>query len=226
VAQLRLRQLILASTKGKVLDRLRRAPQTVEQLASSLGVTGNAVRSHLIALERDGLIRRGDLLMGVRRPSHTYRLAPGAETMFCQAYVPFLDQLLNLMSDRMPQRLLDEMIRTVGRRLAPPPRAEPLAARVQAAAAFIEELGGITEVKTRRNGGVTFIIHGLSCPLEAVVRSHPGACAAIEGLVAEMTRASTREQCHRSADQLHCLIEVIPGPPERRDSPPRAGASR
>jgi predicted ArsR family transcriptional regulator len=161
-----------------------------------------------------------------RRRSHTYRLSPGAETIFCQAYVPFLDQLLHVLADTMSPGRLDDLIRTVGRRLAPSRGAEPLAARVHAAAAFLEDLGGITEVKTRPNGGVVYVIHGLSCPLEAVVRSHPGICVAIQGLVAQMTRAHAQEKCHRLADQLHCLIEVTARPPQRRSSPPPTAASR
>jgi predicted ArsR family transcriptional regulator len=82
----RLRDVFLASAKGRVLERLRRAPQTVDELASSLGVTRNAVRSHLIALERDGVVRLSGVRRGARRPSYTYRLAPGAETLFCQGY--------------------------------------------------------------------------------------------------------------------------------------------
>lgn len=221
-----LREIFLASAKGRVLERLRRAPQTVDELASSLGVTGNAVRSHLIALERDGLVRRGGVRRGARRPSHTYRLAPGAETLFCQAYIPFLDQLLHALAGRMSPREVDDVIRTVGRRLALPRASDSLAARVKAAAAFLDELGGITEVKTRNNGGVTFVIHGLSCPFDAVVRSHPGVCAAIESLVVEMTRAHAREQCHRAGDQPHCLIEVAADPSRRQVSRPRAIASR
>ena len=84
----RFQKLLLESPKGRVLDRLRHAPQTVEQLASSLGVTGNAVRSHLAALEGEGLIRRGDPRRTARRPSRTYRLAPGTETLFCQGGTP------------------------------------------------------------------------------------------------------------------------------------------
>jgi predicted ArsR family transcriptional regulator len=223
----RLKKLLLASTKGRVLDRLRRAPQTVEQLASSLGVTGNAVRLHLTALEREGLIQRGGLRRtGARRPSHTYRLAPGTETLFCQAYIPFLDQLLHVLAGAISARDLDRVIRTMGRRLAVPRGSGPLAARVAAAAAFLDELGGITEVKTRSNGGVTYLIHGLSCPIDAVVRSHPDMCAAVESLVAEMTRARAREHCHRAADQLHCLIEVTPGASRSRGPRPPNAAAR
>lgn len=222
----RFQKLLLESPKARVLDRLRQAPRTVEQLASSLGVTGNAVRSHLAALEREGLVRRGDPRRTARRPSHTYRLAPGAEAIFCQAYIPFLDQLLHLLAGALAPRELDGVMRKVGRRLAAPRLSAPLGARVAAAAAVLDGLGGITELETRGNGGVTYVIHGLSCPLEAVVRSHPAVCDAIESLVAEVTRARSRQMCHRVADQPHCLIEVTPAASKSRGSRSRAGASR
>jgi predicted ArsR family transcriptional regulator len=215
VPPVHLRDIFRASAKGRVLERLRRAAQTVDELASSLGVTGNAVRSHLSALERDGLVRRGEIRRGLRRPSYTYRLAAGAETLFCQAYIPFVDQLLQVLAGQIPTHELDALIRAAGRRMAQTRAPEPLPRRVQAAAAVMDELGGITEIKARRNGGVTFFIHGLSCPLDALVRSHHGVCAAMESLVAEITRAQARERCHRAGDQPHCLIEITPDVPRR-----------
>jgi predicted ArsR family transcriptional regulator len=218
-----LRDIFLASAKGRVLERLRRAPQTVDELASSLGVTGNAVRAHLSALERDGLVRRGGVRRGLRRPSHTYRLAAGTETLFCQGYVPFADQLLHVLAGKISSGQLEAVFRAAGRRMAGARASEPLPTRVKTAAAVMDELGGITEIKTRSNGGVTFAIHGLSCPLDALVRSHHGVCTAIESLVAEIARARAREHCHRAGDQPHCLIEITPGASKPRG--PRSSAT-
>ena len=47
-----------ASTRGQLLALLRRANRTVEELADTLNVSENAVRVHLTALERDGLVRQ------------------------------------------------------------------------------------------------------------------------------------------------------------------------
>jgi predicted ArsR family transcriptional regulator len=226
VTRSRFEKLLLASPRGRVLDRLRQAPQTVEQLASSLGVTGNAVRAHLAALEREGLVRRGDPRRTTRRPSRTYRLAPGVETLFCQAYIPYLDQLLRVLGGSLPSRELEAWVRAVGRRLAGPRASGPLSARVAAAAALLDEMGGVTEVKTRGNGGVTYVIHGSVCPLDAVVRSHPAVCDSIESLVAEVTRARSRQTCHRAGDQPHCLIEVASGSSKSRGSARQMGARR
>jgi predicted ArsR family transcriptional regulator len=210
VTRSRVQKLLLASSRLRVLDRLRHAPQTVAQLASGLGVTGNAVRSQLAALEREGLIRRGDPRRTTRRPSLTYRLAPGVETMFCQGYIPFLDELLHVLAGTLQPRKLNDAMRTVGRRLSVPQAPPSLAARVAAVAALLDDMGGVTEVKTRRNGGVTYVIHGTSCPFDAVARSHPSVCIAIESLVAAATGARSRQSCHRVADKAHCRIEVGP----------------
>jgi predicted ArsR family transcriptional regulator len=214
----RLKPLFLATTRGKVLDRLRRAPQTVDELARGLGLTGNAVRSHVAVLEQDGLVRRSGLRASARRPSHTYRLAAAVETLFCQAYVPFLDEFLRVLARKVPRPGLDAVVRSAGRQMAPVHATGPLAARVHEAAAFLEELGGITEVKRHDNGGTSFAIHGLSCPLGAVVRAHPVVCTAVESLVEEMTQARAHQRCQHTAGAPRCLIEVAP------DAPKRAGA--
>ena len=46
-----------ASTRGRVTTLLRQGDRTVEELAQALGLTDNAVRAHLVTLERDGLVR-------------------------------------------------------------------------------------------------------------------------------------------------------------------------
>ena len=43
------------STRGQLVALLRRGTLTVEEMAQSLGITDNAVRSHLTVLERDAL---------------------------------------------------------------------------------------------------------------------------------------------------------------------------
>ena len=49
------RARLMESTRGKILDLLRTKEQTVNELAAALGLTDNAVRAHLLSLERDGL---------------------------------------------------------------------------------------------------------------------------------------------------------------------------
>ena len=59
------------------------------EIASELGLTYNAVRLHLTALERDGLIRKAGLRRGETRPSTIYELVPGVDDALSRAYMPF-----------------------------------------------------------------------------------------------------------------------------------------
>ena len=70
----------LETTRGQIVALLRRGARTVEDLAKALGLTDNAIRAHLAALERDGLVRpdgsrRG---IGAGKPALVYGVPPEA----------------------------------------------------------------------------------------------------------------------------------------------------
>jgi predicted ArsR family transcriptional regulator len=64
---------------------LRHGDRTVEELAQALGLTDNAVRAHLVTLERDRLVRQTGLRRGTSRPAYAYSLTPAAERLFPKA---------------------------------------------------------------------------------------------------------------------------------------------
>ena len=72
----------LAGTRGRIIDLIRRSRPTATEIAEQLELTYNAVRVHLTALERDGLIRKAGVRRGETRPSTTYELAPESTTPY------------------------------------------------------------------------------------------------------------------------------------------------
>src|SRR5215218_2055443 len=64
----------------EVFDVLRRAPATVNEIADQLGLTHNAVRVHLRALEHEGLVRAGGRRHSGTRPAVVYEVVPRAMT--------------------------------------------------------------------------------------------------------------------------------------------------
>ena len=65
-------QRFFSTTRGRVVQLLRRASRTVEELARALELTDNAVRAHLATLERDGLCGRAGCGAGLTsRPTPT-----------------------------------------------------------------------------------------------------------------------------------------------------------
>src|SRR5215212_4771854 len=92
----------LASTRGRVVALLRRGRRTVDELAGDLDLTDNAVRAHLAALERDGLIRQTGTRRSGGKPAYAYDLTPDAERLFPKAYGPILCGLLDVLVERLP----------------------------------------------------------------------------------------------------------------------------
>ena len=199
-----------------MVDVLRRSPLTVNELAAKLEVTHNAVRSHLAALQREGLVRQAGLRRGGTRPAVVYALVPRAESVLSSAYIPFVAQLLAVLGEQMSGAELDALMQTVGRRLAAQwPRLQgDLPRRIGAAALLLEELGAQTELE-RIDG--TIVLRGFGCLLGEAVHGRPQVCLAVESLLANLIEAPVR-QCCELGEHPRCCFEIGAGPQRPRQT--------
>jgi predicted ArsR family transcriptional regulator len=200
------------AVRGRIIGLLRRGERSVEELASELGVTDNAVRAQLQALERHGVIHQSRVRREgtVGKPAVMYAIAPDAESLFSSAYAPVLKALLVSLEQRLDGPELDAVFRDAGRRLAEDigvaevSAPKQLEARVRAAAAILSALGAEMDVERASDG---YLLRGFACPLSDAVRAQPKVCRAVEELVAGVTGAQVRECCDRSG-QAKCRFEV------------------
>ncbi len=200
----------LASTRGQVVQLLRRGEATVGDLADRLELTNNGVRAHLATLERDGLVQQAGKRSGVRKPETLYALTPGAEQLFPKAYHLLLNQLVDVLSKRLSPDEIQELLREVGRSLAaglpPPDEQADLQQRAGAALEVLQSLGGLAEVHEVDG---QLIIRGFSCPLAAAVGRHPEICQLAEALLSEVVGAPVREACDRDGAP-RCVFSLGP----------------
>ena len=111
-------QWFFASTRGQIVLLLRRSSHTVDELTQALDLTHTAVRAHLAALERDGLVKQRSERRGSGKPSSVYDLTEASEYLFPKSYGLYLDQLLEVLSERTPTDEVESLLREVGRRIA------------------------------------------------------------------------------------------------------------
>jgi predicted ArsR family transcriptional regulator len=196
----------LRGTRGRIVDLLRRSALTANEIARALGLTHNAVRNHLAALQLDGLVREGGLRQSGTRPAVVYELVPRADSALSKAYIPFVAQLLRVLGERMSKAKLDDLMRTVGRRLAAewPRLRGDLRQRLEAASLLLEELGALTEIEERGRG---FVLRGYGCLLAEAVHGRPEVCRAMESLLAELLEVPVRECCERG-EHPRCCFEI------------------
>jgi predicted ArsR family transcriptional regulator len=200
----------LETTRGQIVGLLRKGAATVEELAKSLGLTDNAIRSHLATLERDGLIRQDGVRRGpgAGKPATIYEIHPDAEPLFSRAYAPVHGALLDELAEQIPDERRDDLMRAVGRRLAGAvgrPVSGELETRVDAAVALLNSLGGEAQAD-RREGAL--VIRGCGgCPLSAATTRRPELCRALESLLSEYVGAPVRECCDRG-ERPRCHFEI------------------
>lgn len=200
------------STRGQIVLLLRRGARTVEELATALDLTDNAVRHQLSTLERDGLARPAGVRRDgpARKPSVLYELPADAEPIFSRAYPPVLTTLVATLLDTLPRKRADQLLRDVGRRLASSAGGEAsgtLEQRVHAAAAVLTALGGDVEV-IREDGAMH--IRGSGCPLSVTVSCHPQLCQALETMLAEIVGSHASQRCdHRGRPRCGFTIESV-----------------
>jgi predicted ArsR family transcriptional regulator len=193
---MRWKDRLLGSTRGRIIALLRRGGRTVNELADGVQLTDNAVRTHLAALERDGLVAFAGVRRGVGKPAHLYELTPEAEALFPRAYGVVLRTVLDVVRRTHSPSQVETLVAEVGRRLAEPfPRATgPVAARAEAAVAVLAELGGVADARVE---GRAATIRGFGCPLREAVDDHPDVCRIAAALLSEVVGYEVTECCDR-----------------------------
>lgn len=196
----------LAGTRARIVDLLRRGPLTANDVAARLGLTHNAVRAHLAALQHGGIVRESGRQATASRPAALYEVVSTAEAAFSRAYIPFVAELVLELGERLSQAELADLMHTVGRRVAAGwsrPRGD-LAQRVDAASALLEELGGLNEVERREEG---YVIRGYGCLLSEATHGRPEVCRAMESFLVELVEAPVHQCCERNG-RPRCCFEI------------------
>jgi predicted ArsR family transcriptional regulator len=198
-------QRFYTSTRGQIITLIRRSSRTVDELAQALDLTDNAIRAHLATLERDGFVKQRGIRRGSGKPSYVYDLTSEAEYLFPKSYGQVLYQLLEVLKERMTSEELEDLLRTVGRRIAAKWKIPlgDLSVRLEAAVEVLNELGGMAELEIREG---SYAIRGYSCPLSAAVPGHPEVCRLAETLLTEIVDVPVKEQCERNGKVKCCFV--------------------
>lgn len=159
-------------TQQRLLRAMLNAPEgiTVDQLAQALGVTHNAVRMHLAALQHDGIVeRRGQRATG-GRPEYLYAISPAGRETFPRRYRQLTETLIQEVDGALGHAALEKVMRRMGRRAAAGLRAAPGdAVSIEQTAQAMTRLG--YEAHTR-NGEIV----ALNCVFHELAARFPAVC--------------------------------------------------
>ena len=193
------------STRGRIVIMLRESNRTVNEIAEALALSDNAVRAHLLTLERDGLVAQGTMIKGFRKPHYSYELTEEAQNLFPKHYDSILNKLLSVLKRRLLPSVFMSALRDVGHDIgAENPAAGGLDERLEKTLAALESLGGAAKV-VKENGSIT--IKSESCPFAEAVAEHPEVCQVTESMIEEIVGRGVTETCDRTASPK-CRFQI------------------
>jgi predicted ArsR family transcriptional regulator len=204
--------LELGATQQALLRSLlhNKAGVTVDELGRALGVSRNAVRQHLSALERDGMVTRGPTQPTGGRPEQLYRITPSGQERFPRQYSWFAEMLMKTLETHAGRdgaaEQLDEMGRNVGEGLRAqlPETADP-EQRLSQIAGHMAELG--YEASANPDA---FEIEAQNCVFHQLATKYPQLCRFDLGLLEAASGQTVQHRACMVRGDAKCCFRFLP----------------
>ena len=150
------------------------------QLAQRLGLTAMAVRQHLYALQREGLVASEERPVPIGRPAKFWRLTPEADHLFPEAYAELSVALIDSVKDAFGQEGLERVLssRCARQRVDYRKRIksqDTLDRKLAELAKVRTEEGYMAEVRREDDG--SFLLVENHCPICAAANACQGFCS-------------------------------------------------
>ncbi|MBZ9784656.1 MarR family transcriptional regulator [Pseudomonas sp. REP124] len=147
---------------------------------------------HLAALERDGLVLRGDTRPTGRRPEQLYRLTDHAKEQFPRQYQLLASALIDEVADIIGPQAMATLMRSLGRKLAED--RERLVVDEGKIVKHMNEAGYEAEVIFRSSGDAEIVAH--NCVFHRLAAAHPVVCELDLALIGTLGGADVEhEEC-------------------------------
>ena len=174
-------QELFGETRKRLLRHLLRHKRgaTIDELARATGVTRTAVRQHLAALLRDGLVAAGESRPTGGRPERLFVLTPAGREAFPRRYSWFAQLLIEAMTKEhgatgLRLRLGRIAGSVVAQILARTPASGSRRRKVEALSALMDELG--YDARMAKDVGGLPTIEADNCVFHELAMKDPNVC--------------------------------------------------
>lgn len=181
-----------------VLLLKNKAGLTADEMSEQLGISRNAVRQHLTALESDRLVGRGETCATGGRPKQLYVLTDKGHECFPRHYSWFAELLVASVAERVGPDGLSDALTALGQKVGLQlltQYAHLLAEgsdRSQVLARLMDELGYVARAGNDTEG--SSLIEADNCVFHALATKHPEVCAFDLALMGTFTGSTVDHQ--------------------------------
>jgi predicted ArsR family transcriptional regulator len=212
---------ILNVSKEKILQYLLVTPsreneysgKTINEIASAVDLSNNAVRKYLFELERNGYIVKQTQKRDIGRPVELYSLHSNALNAFPKVYGEFaislINELKNELGEARTKKILSEVGKTLGKEIQINYSKEvdqsSLEQRVITLVKIFEDYGKYPTVLEDEE---YYYIRNSNCLLFSIVKEHSIVCEVDQNIVELMLKSKAEKQQCLKNDEPFCQYRI------------------
>ncbi|MDR0269518.1 ArsR family transcriptional regulator [Paenibacillus sp.] len=194
--------IIQSSTRREILLLLKkRGALTVQEMSELLGITGMAVRRHLIVLQKQHYIRIVLQRLNGRKPTSIYSLSNEAEGVFPDQYdtlaLELLENLHDMKGDLYIEMLFAKKTEKLEQRYRRLLQGYDLEKRIRRLAQIQDSEGYM--VKLEKSGEGEFLLEEANCPVSQIAAHYPQVCRCELALFSDVLDAHV--------ERMECMAE-------------------
>lgn len=199
-------------TRERILNIMKeRTESTVEELSTELGLTPVTVRHHIDILRGQGLVTAPVVRRrkSPGRPQYAYSLTHEADEYFPKKYDQLVDLLLSELATRLPQEEIEQMLQTIGERLAKDAdvaESADLETRLTLGVEYLNTQGYLARWEPKDPG--QYFLHIANCPFEKISARHPAVCRIDATMLASLLDAPIRRVGFTAGTEQQCTYIV------------------
>ena len=190
---------------------------TADDIAEQLGISRNAVRQHLAALENERLLKRGETCATGGRPKQLYVLTDKGHECFPRHYSWFAELLVATLVEQAGATGVSAQLAALGRKIGLQLAAQhahalgPGVERSEVLATLMDELGYVARASRDTQGAP--LIEADNCVFHALAIKHPEVCEFDLALMSAFTdRQIDHQECMAKNGNV-CRFRLAPPNP-------------
>jgi DeoR family transcriptional regulator, suf operon transcriptional repressor len=184
----------LSETRRRIIHLIKQNGfSSMSKLASSLEISSEAVRQHLLQLEKDGWISRYSENNGIGRPVLNYQLTEAGEHLFKKSYDHLTIEILDTLSSELGRdalkKVLSSMIEDRISKWEPKLKGLNTIERLNALKDFYSNDDSNMEIENKSN---SYTLIERNCPFHNVAMERPILCSVTVSVLTHLLGCSIK----------------------------------
>lgn len=204
------------TSQQAVLDHLleQKSGTTLEELVSAVGLSRTAINQHLVALEKDGYVRKATPRKSGGRPQHVYILTEDGANLFPKQYSWFSKMLIETLRQQVGEEQVQQFMYDLGVKrsadLIPRLIGKNRVERIDEIVKIMNETGFVARTVTAAGSGKLPRVECKNCVYHDLSKDYPEVCRFDIGFLAGLMGAEVEHQSCMQRGGETCRFRFVP----------------